>query len=192
MAASFVEHFSELKDPRIERKKLYALPAILVLVVCAMISGAEGWEDIAAFGRSKLDWLRRFIPLKNGVPSHDCIAYVISRLDPKCFSDCFARWTEDVREKTQGEVIAVDGKSARGSQNRKRSKNPLHMVSAWATANRLVLGQEATEEKSNEITAIPKLLEVLKLHGCIVTIDAMGCQREIAEQIVNQGTDCSD
>jgi predicted transposase YbfD/YdcC len=187
--ASFVEHFAGLKDSRIERKKLHALPDILVLVVCAMISGAEGWEDIAAFGRSKLDWLRRFIPLKNGIPSHDCIAYVISRLDPKHFSACFTQWTQDVREVTQGEVIAVDGKTARGSQNRKRGKNPLHMVSAWATANRLVLAQEATEEKSNEITAIPKLLEVLELHGCIVTIDAMGCQREIAEQIVNQGAD---
>jgi len=189
MAVSFVEHFSELKDSRLERNKLHALPDILVLVVCAMISGAEGWEDIAAFGHSKLEWLRRFIPLKNGVPSHDCIAYVISRLNPKHFSECFTRWAEEVREKTQGEVIAVDGKTARGSQNRKRGKNPLHMVSAWATANRLVLGQEATEEKSNEITAIPRLLEVLELHGCIVTIDAMGCQREIAEQIVNQGAD---
>jgi len=189
VTASFVEHFSGLKDSRIERKKLHALPDILVLVVCAMISGAEGWEDIAAFGRSKLDWLRRFIPLKNGIPSHDCIAYVISRLDPKHFSACFTQWTQEVREVTQGEVIAVDGKTARGSQNRKHGKNPLHMVSAWATANRLVLAQEATEEKSNEITAIPKLLEVLELHGCIVTIDAMGCQREIAEQIVNQGAD---
>ena len=189
MTISFIEHFSELEDSRIERKKLHALSDILVLVVCAMISGAEGWEDIAAFGHSKLEWLKRFVPLKNGVPSHDCIAYVISRLAPKSFSECFMRWAEEVREKTHGEIIAVDGKTARGSQNRKHGKNPLHMVSAWATANRLVLGQEATEEKSNEIAAIPKLLELLELHGCIVTIDAMGCQREIAEQIVNQGAD---
>ncbi len=189
MTISFIEHFSELEDSRIERKKLHALSDILVLVVCAMISGAEGWEDIAAFGHSKLGWLKRFVPLKNGVPSHDCIAYVISRLAPKSFSECFMRWAEEVREKTHGEIIAVDGKTARGSQNRKHGKNPLHMVSAWATANRLVLGQEATEEKSNEIAAIPKLLELLELHGCIVTIDAMGCQREIAEQIVNQGAD---
>ena len=189
MATGFVEHFSELEDPRIERKKLHALTDIMVLVVCAMISGAEGWEDIAAFGHSKLEWLRRFIPLKNGVPSHDCIAYVISRLSPKNFSECFMKWAEDVREKTHGEVIAVDGKTACGSQKRKHGKNPLHMVSAWATANRLVLGQEATEEKSNEITAIPKLLKLLELHGCIVTIDAMGCQRDIAGQIVDQGAD---
>ena len=165
MTISFIAHFSGLEDPRIERKKLHALSDIMVLVVCAMISGAEGWEDIAAFGHSKLEWLRRFIPLKNGVPSHDCIAYVISRLSPENFSECFMKWAEDVREKTHGEVIAVDGKTARGSQNRKHGKNPLHMVSAWATANRLVLGQETTEEKSNEITAIPKLLKLLELHG---------------------------
>jgi predicted transposase YbfD/YdcC len=189
MATSFIKHFSELKDSRIERKKLHALSDILVLTICAMISGAEGWEDIAAFGHSKLEWLRRFVPFKNGIPSHDCIAYVISRLDPKRFTECFIGWTEDVMEKTLGEVVAVDGKTARGSQNRKHGKSPLHMVSAWATSNRLVLGQEATGEKSNEITAIPKLLELLELHGCIVTIDAMGCQRDIAEQIVNQGAD---
>lgn len=162
---------------------------ILVLAVCALISGAEGWEAIESFGRSKLDWLRRFVPLANGVPSHDCIAYVISRLSPQGFQDCFVRWARGVREQTQGEVIAIDGKTARGSQNRKNGKNPLHRVSAWAAANRLVLGQEATGEKSNEITAIPKLLALLELHGCIVTIDAMGCQRDIAGQIIDQGGD---
>ena len=139
--------------------------------------------------RLKLDWLRRFIPLKNGVPSHDCIAYVISRLSPEGFRRCFMRWTEGVREKTAGEVIAVDGKTARGSRDRAKNRNPLHRVSAWADANRRVLGQEATEEKSNEITAIPKLLALLELHGCIVTIDAMGCQRALAERIVEQGGD---
>ncbi len=189
MTASFIEHFSELEDPRIERKKRHQLMDILVLVVCAIVSGAEGWEDIEEFGRNKLDWLRRFVPLENGVPSHDCISYVISRLKPKEFSGCFVRWVDDVREQTQGEVVAIDGKTARGSQNRKHGKNPLHRVSAWATENRLVLGQEATEEKSNEITAIPKLLEVLELKGCIVTIDAMGCQRDIAEKIIDQGAD---
>jgi predicted transposase YbfD/YdcC len=189
MAAIFLEHFSVLKDPRIERKKLHAMQDILVLVVCAVISGAEGWEEIAAFGHSKLEWLRHFVPLKNGVPSHDCIAYVMTRLNSKHFSECFISWVEEVREKVPNEIIAIDGKTARGSQNRKHGKNPLHMVSAWATANRLVLGQEATEEKSNEITAIPKLLNLLELHGCIVTIDAMGCQREIAAQIVDQGAD---
>jgi len=189
MSSSFIEHFSTLKDPRIERKKLHALMDILVLVICAQISGANGWEAIATFGKSKIEWLRQFVPLKNGIPSHDCIAYVISRLSPKHFQECFLHWIEDIRKETKGEVVAIDGKTARGSRDRKNAKNPLHMVSAWATANRIVLGQEATAEKSNEITAIPKLLELLELHGCIVTIDAMGCQRDIAEKIVEQGAD---
>jgi predicted transposase YbfD/YdcC len=186
LSPRFVEHFSALKDPRIERGKLHDLMDILVLAVCAQMAGAEGWEAIAAFGQSKLEWLRRFVPLKNGVPSPDCIAYVISRLSPKDFQKCFIGWVEGMCEQTPGEIVAVDGKTARGSQDRKNGKGPLHMVSAWAAANRMVLGQEATEEKSNEITAIPKLLE---LRGCIVTIDAMGCQREIAAQIVDQGAD---
>jgi len=189
MSPGFIEHFSSLKDPRIDRSKRHELMDIIVLVICAVIAGAEGWEAMAEFGQTKLDWLWRFIPLKNGVPSHDCIAYVISRLSPKAFQGCFMRWIEEVRDETQGEVIAVDGKTARGSHDRKNGKGPLHMVSAWATANRLVLGQEATDEKSNEITAIPKLLALLELRGCIVTIDAMGCQREIAAQIVDQKAD---
>jgi predicted transposase YbfD/YdcC len=123
------------------------------------------------------------------VPSHDCIANVLARLSPKGFQECFRTWTQAVAKATGGEVIAVDGKTARGSRDRKRARQPLHMVSAWASANRLGLGQEATEEKSNEITAIPKLLELLELKGCLVTIDAMGCQRAIAEQIIAQGGD---
>jgi predicted transposase YbfD/YdcC len=189
MTPCFVEHFSKLPDPRIERNKLHNLIDIIVLTICAVISGAEGWEDIADFGHNQLDWLRRFIPLKNGVPSHDCIAYVISRLSPTGFQDCFISWTKSVHTQTEGELISVDGKTARGSRDRKNNKNPLHMVSAWCASNRLVLGQEATEVKSNEITAIPKLLALLELRGCIVTIDAMGCQRDIAKQIVDQGGD---
>ena len=173
---SLVEHFAQLKDPRIERKKLHNLTDIIVLSVCAVISGAEGWQGIVDFAHEKLDWLRRFIPLKNGIPSHDCIAYVFARIAPEDFRSCFMEWVEDVRETTQGEVIAIDGKTSRGSKDRQNGKSPLHRVSAWACANRLVLGQEATEEKSNEITAIPKLLELLDLKGCIITIDAMGCQ----------------
>jgi len=189
MNASLLEHVALLKDPRIDRHKRHALLDIVVLTICAAVSGAEGWQDIAAFGHEKLRWLRRFIPLKNGVPSHDCIAYVMSRLSPKSFQKCFMDWTREVMEHTQGEVIAVDGKTARRSHDRRQGKNPLHMVSAWATANRLVLGQEQTEEKSNEITAIPKLLAMLELRGCIVTTDAMGCQRAIAEQIIDQDGD---
>ena len=189
MNCSFIEHFSSLKDPRIERKKLHMLIDILVLTVCATLSGAEGWEEIEEFSCSKLDWLRRFVPLKNGVPSHDCIAYVISRLSPEGFRRCFMSWVEAMRAEMPSEVIAIDGKTARGSRDRKHNKNPLHMVSAWAGVSRLVLGQEVTEEKSNEITAIPKLLELLELRGCIVTIDAMGCQRDIVEQIIDQSGD---
>jgi predicted transposase YbfD/YdcC len=182
-------HFAPLEDPRIERNKLHALSDIILLTVCAVVSGADGWEAIEEFGREKLEWLRRFAPFKNGVPSHDCIANVIARLSPKGFQEGFRHWTQAVAKATGGEVIAVDGKTARGSRDRKRSRQPLHRVSAWASTNRLVLGQEATEEKSNEITAIPKLLELLEIKGCIVTIDAMGCQRAIAEQIVAQGGD---
>ncbi len=189
MSASIQEHFSPLEDPRIDRNKLHELMDILILLVCAVSDGAAGCEAIEEFGREKLDWLRKFAPFANGVPSHDCIANVVSRLSPKGFQACFRSWTEAVSEITEGEVIAVDGKTARGSRDRKRLRKALHMVSAWASANRLVLAQEATEEKSNEITAIPKLLELLELKGCIVTIDAMGCQRDIAAQIVDQGGD---
>jgi len=189
MTPCFVKHFSKLPDPRINRNKLHELMDIIVLTVCAVISGAEGWEDIADFGHNQLDWLRRFVPLKNGIPSHDCIAYVISRLSPKAFQECFISWTQSVTTQTEGELISVDGKTARGSRDRKNNKNPLHMVSAWSASNRVVLGQEVTNEKSNEITAIPKLLALLALKGCIVSIDAMGCQRDIAKQIVDQGGD---
>ena len=187
MSTSIVEHFAPLRDPRVERHKRYPLMEILLLVVCAMLSGAEGWEAIEEFGKSKLDWLRKFAPFANGIPSHDRIADVISRLNPKTFQACFRSWTRTVAEITDGECIAIDGKTARGSRDRRRGRHALHMVSAWGSRNRLVLGQEATEEKSNEITAIPKLLELLELKGCIVSIDAMGCQRAIAEQIIDQG-----
>jgi predicted transposase YbfD/YdcC len=189
MAASIVEHFGPVRDPRVERNKLYPLMEILLLVVCATLSGADGWEAIEEFGKEKLDWLRRFAPFVHGIPSHDCIANLISRLNPKTFQACFVSWTRAFSEASDGEVVAVDGKTARGSRDRRRGQAALHMVSAWGSRNRLVLGQEATEEKSNEITAIPKLLELLELKGCIVTIDAMGCQTKIAEQIIEQGGD---
>jgi len=191
MSPCFIEHFSKLQEPRVERHRRHELIDILVLVVCAVISGAEGWEQIADFGHSQLNWLRRFVPLTNGVPSHDCIAYVISRLPAEEFQRCFISWVKEIKEEVDVEVVAVDGKTARGSRDRKNNKKPLHMVSAWGCSNRLVFGQEVTDEKSNEITAIPKLLALLELKGCIVTIDAMGCQRDIAEQIINQGGDYS-
>ena len=187
MAASITEHFDAVRDPRVERNKLYPLMEILLLVVCAMISGAEGWEAMEEFGKEKLDWLRKFALFANGIPSHDCIASVISRLNSKTFQACFISWTRAVAQATNGEVVAVDGKTSRGSRDRRNGRAALHMVSAWGSRNHLVLGQEATEEKSNEIMAIPKLLELLELKGCIVTIDAMGCQTKIAEQINAQG-----
>ena len=189
MSASILEHFASLEDLRIERNKRHALIDIVLLTICAVVSGANGWEAIEEFGQEKLDWLRQFAPFENGVPSHDRIANVISRLSPKGFQACLLSWTRSVADVTDGEVIAVDGKTARGSRDRRRRQLPLHMVSAWACANRLVLGQEATDAKSNEITAIPQLLELLELKGCLVTIDAMGCQTAIAAQIVAQGAD---
>lgn len=188
MGASLLEHFGTLEDSRIDRNKRHALLDILVLVISATCSHAKGWEAIEAFGHAKLDWLRQFVPLANGVPSHDCIEYVMSRLSPVKFRECFISWTQAVKQEI-GEVIAIDGKTARGSRDRLNQCNPLHMVTAWACENRLVLAQEATDEKSNEITAIPKLLDLLELKGCIVTLDAMGCQRAIAEQIKDQEGD---
>jgi len=189
MTTCIIDHFSKLDDPRLERNKLHSLLDIIVLTICAISSGSDGWEAIEDFGREKEDWLRRYIPLHNGIPSHDCIAYTLGKVSPVGFRDCFISWVNAVKAHTGGEVIAIDGKTARGSKDRKNNRNPLHMVSAWACSNRLVLAQEATEEKSNEITAIPKLLSILELKGCIVTIDAMGCQRSIAAQIIDQEAD---
>ncbi len=157
-----------------------------MLSLCAVCSGANGWEAIEEFGHEKLDWLQQYIPLKNGA-SHDCIHYVLARLSAEGFRECFLSWTRRVMEECPGEIIALDGKTARGSLDRKNDKNPLHMVSAWACEQRLVLGQEVTDDQSNEITALPKLLKLLE--GCIVTIDAMGCQRAIAKQIIEQEGD---
>lgn len=188
MSANLLDHFASLEDPRIERNKLHLLPDILFLVVSAVCSGAKGWESIEDFGHSKLDWLQRFVPLANGIPSHDCIEYVMTRLSPVRFRECFISWTQAVKQESE-DVIAIDGKTARGSRDRVNGGKALHMVSAWACDNRLVLAQEATDEKSNEITAIPKLLKLLELKGCIVTLDAMGCQRDIAKQIHQQQGD---
>ena len=186
---SLVEHFSKLEDPRVDRNKKHELIDVIVLCVCAVVSGAEGWSDIEEFGRAKLDWLRRYVPLANGVPVDDTIARIISALSVSGFQDCFTSWMEDVAEFSGGEIIAVDGKVHRRSHDHKKGVKALHMVSAWACRNQLVLGQVKTQEKSNEITAVPELLERLELSGCIVTVDAMGCQREIAKQVRTGGGD---
>lgn len=186
---TLVEHFSSITDPRIDRCKLHNLIDILVIATCATICGAETWEEFELFGESKKDWFKQFLQLPNGIPSHDTFRRVIARLDPSQFQQCFLEWVRSAYEITQGQVVAIDGKLARGSRDARAGKSAINMVSAWASENRLVLGQVKTEEKSNEITAIPQLLDMLEIAGCIVTIDAMGCQTEIALKIVEKQAD---
>ncbi len=174
--ATILEHFAELDDPRVERTRRHKLVDILAIAIC----GADSWVHIELFGRSKLAWFQSFLELPHGIPSHDTFGDVFARLDPVQLQNCFISWTQAIAELLPGEVVAIDGKTARRSYDRAGKKGAIHRVSAWATQQTLTLGQVKTEEKSNEITAIPQLLE---LHGCIVTIDAMGCQREIAQRI---------
>lgn len=185
---ALVEQFKELEDPRANNRR-HRLIDIMAIAICAVVCGANGWEDFELFGEAKERWFRTFLELPHGVPSADTFARVIGALDPKQFQRAFTRWIQSISKLTQGEVIAIDGKTARRSFDRQEGKAAIHMVSAWASANRLVLGQQKIDDKSNEITAIPELLQVLALSGCIVTIDAMGCQREIARQIIEQGAD---
>ncbi|CAI8026375.1 Uncharacterized protein in dhlA 3'region (Fragment) [Geodia barretti] len=184
---SILDHFDDLDDPRVERTRRHQLVDILAIAICAAICGADSWVHVELFGRSKLEWFQTFLELPNGVPSHDTFGDVFARLDPAQFQNCFVSWTQAIAELLPGEVVAIDGKTARRSYDRAGSKGAMHLVSAWATQNTLTLGQVRTAEKSNEITAIPQLLDLLDLHGCIVTIDAMGCQREIAQQITDGG-----
>lgn len=182
-------HFGKLQDPRRTFLNDHALINILVIALCAIVAGAESWTDVESFGHSKRSWLSRFLDLKNGIPSHDTFGRVFARLDPEQFQDCFLSWVQAVFEITNGQVIAIDGKTLRHSYDKTLGKAAIHMVSAWAATNELVLGQVKVDDKSNEITAIPALLALLDITGCIVTIDAMGCQTEIVRQIVDQGGD---
>ena len=186
---SIVTHFQNLQDPRLLRTRLHNLLDIVVIAICAVISGAEGWEDIAKYGRSKQAWLRTFLQLPNGIPAHDTFRRVFCLLRPEAFQECFLSWVDALSAGLNLKRIAIDGKSLRRSADRQAGKAALHLVSAWATEQHLVLGQVAVDAKSNEITAIPKLLELLDLSGAIVTIDAMGCQKEIAAQIRAGGGD---
>ncbi len=188
---AFVEPFASLPDPRIDRTKRHGLLDILVIALCAVICGAQGWEDIEEFGRAKETWLRQRLglALPNGIPSHDTFRRVFARLDPEAFGRAFLAWTHQLRVKRKGEVIALDGKTLRHSFDTAAGQAPLHLVSAWASENRLVLGQIKVADKSNEIPAFPALLSLLDIKDCVVTIDAMGCQREIARQIIDQGGD---
>lgn len=183
------DYFMVIQDPRIERKKLYPLINVIVITLLAVMSLAEGWEDIERYGKAKKKWLSKFLDLKNGIPKHDVYRRVINRIKPDEIEKCFMNWVRAVKGKIEREIIAVDGKSVRGSFNAKTGGKALHLVSAWATENKMVFGQVKTEDHSNEITAIPTLLEKLALEGCVVTIDAMGCQYEIANQIVKAKAD---
>lgn len=181
--------FATLSDPRVERTKHHQLLDIILIAICAVICGAEGWVEVEAFGKTKKKWLKTFLPLPHGIPSHDTFGRVFAALDGAEFQRCFLEWVQAVNVLTAGQVVAIDGKTLRRSHDQRQGKAALHLVSAWATANRLVLGQVAVAAKSNEITAIPELLQVLDLRGCIVTIDAAGTQTAIAEQIVADGAD---
>jgi predicted transposase YbfD/YdcC len=180
--------FAQVEDPRIERTKLHRLRDILMLAMCGVLCGAEGWVEIEEFAKAKQAFFTELLDLPNGIPSHDTFGRVFALIDPNQFEASFVQWVEGISHKVKG-VVAIDGKTLRRSHDRAADKKPLHLVSAWAVENRLVLAQLATEEKSNEITAIPLLLRLLALEGCIVTIDAMGTQTRIAAQIVAQEGD---
>jgi predicted transposase YbfD/YdcC len=184
---SLIEHLSLIKDPRVNRTKDHELIDILVLAICALLCRAETFNDMEDFGNAKYDWFKTFLSLPNGIPSHDTFNRVFQALDPKEFQQAFLNWTQSVRAAILGEIVAMDGKALRRALT--DSKNPRYIVSAWAEDNGLVLGQLKVEEKTNEITAVPQLLRSLELSGCIVTLDAMGCQKNIAKEIKEADAD---
>ncbi len=184
---SIVRHFRRLKDPRRAHGRLHLLQDLLVIALCAVIAGAQDWQEIETFGRKRRDWLKRFLKLPHGIPSHDTFERVFDRLSPQAFQACFRAWVQAIQQALDIEHVAIDGKTLRGSGTARLG--PLHLVSAWATAQRLSLGQVAVDAKSNEITAIPELLALLDLQGALVTIDAMGCQKAIARKVIDQGGD---
>lgn len=179
--------FAELPDPRVVERTVHKLEDILFLTLCAVICGMDDWESIEAWGEARIEWLRQFVALENGVPSHDTIARVFAALDSKHFQAGFLRWMSSLCPSLEGQIVAIDGKTARGSHDRRLGKRAIHMVSAFVCGHGITLGQWKTEEKSNEITAIPELIAVLDLKGATVTLDAMGCQKEIARAIVGKG-----
>ena len=189
-AETLVEHFSDLEDPRCSGKIEHRLIDIMVIAVCAVIAGAESWQDMELYGHDKSDWLSSFLCLPNGIPSHDTFRRVFMLIDPEIFERQFMAWTQALSAaQYDQEVVAIDGKSVRRSLDRSRHQGPLHIVSAWSCDQRLVLGQRQIAEKSNEITAIPELPDTLDIRNAIVTLDAMGCQRTIASKILDKGAD---
>ncbi len=188
-APAITSYFSDLEDPRSDHTRRHKLLDIITIALCGVICGADSWVELEQFGKSKEEWLKRFLELPSGIPSHDTFGRVFAQLDAQQFRDCFLSWVQAVSAVTRGQVIAIDGKTLRRSHDKSLGKSAIHMVSAWASENRLVLGQTKVAEKSNEITAIPELLALLDISGCIVTIDAMGCQKEIARLIIEDSGD---
>jgi predicted transposase YbfD/YdcC len=186
---TLLDLLATLPDPRVERTRAHHLVDIVFIALCAIICGADCYVRIEEFGQAHEEWLRNFLELPNGIPSHDTFGRVFGRLNPKAFADIFLQWVRGVAQVFAGEVVSIDGKRIREASRRRGKNDVVHVVSAWAAANHLVLGQLKTEEKSNEITAIPELLKTLLIRGCIVTIDAEGCQKNIAKQIVDQEAD---
>lgn len=185
---NFLSYFSEMKDPRIERTKRHLFDDIVFIAIASVLSGGDSWNDMEEYGEIKKEWLSSFLELPNGIPSHDTFNRFFSALDAEVFESCFLSWVKSIHQRTHGEVVSIDGKTMRGSRNQ-GCKTATHIVSAWADKNELILGQIKVEEKSNEITAIPKLLDALLLEGCVITIDAMGCQKSIARKIVSKKAD---
>lgn len=188
-AALIETHFGKLKDPRAAHSIEHKLIDILIITICATICGANDWEAIAEYGQTKQDWLKTWLELPNGIPSPDTFSRVFARINPTELQKCFLGWMEAVTQVTEGELLNIDGKTLRGAKEAGNSRSLIHMVSVWSASQHLVLGQTKVSEKSNEITAIPPLLEMLAIRGCLVSIDAMGCQTEIAKTIVAQGAD---
>jgi predicted transposase YbfD/YdcC len=186
---TIADYFSVIEDPRIDRTKRHNLIDIMTIAIIAVICGAAGWVAVEIYGCAKYEWLKTFLELPNGIPSHDTFARVFTRINPQQFQSCFVDWMKSIQKITEGEVVAIDGKTLRGSYDQSSDQSAIQMVSAWATTNKLVLGQVKVDEKSNEITAIPELLKVLELSGCLVTIDAIGCQKEIVRLITQQNAD---
>ena len=182
---SFLDYFEELEDPRIDRRKPYPMDGILLLSLCAAVCGAEGWLDVESFGHGKLSFLWKYLPFANGIPSDDTTGRFCRSIDADCFQRCFLRWAKDIRDLPEARQIAIDGKTNRGSRDGDRQA--LHVTGAFCSEARIVLGRTGVKEKSNEISAIPKLLEWLDLRGALVSIDAMGCQRNIADRILSRG-----
>ena len=187
-SARLFDACAHVHDPRSANAR-HRLFDIFVIALCAVISGAEGWEDMEEYGQAQAEWFQQFLELPHGIPSHDTFRRVLSRLKPDEQTQCFVSWTEALHESLDGEIVALDGKTLRRSFDHAASKGAIHMVSAWANAHRLIVGQRKVDDKSNEITALPKLLRMLELEGAIVTIDAMGCQKEVAKTMTEQGAD---